>query len=121
MVTNNSIKSIKQSILPFYTGIRTKISITQKHFVYFLFLFLISILIVGWYSYYISKKSIIERTFNQLTSVRVEKSKILLSFFADREKEIELIANSSNFFEMTKDVFSSKLFKTPSIIFPPSA
>ncbi len=117
MVTNNSIKSIKQSILPFYTGIRTKISITQKHFVYFLFLFLISILIVGWYSYYISKKSIIERTFNQLTSVRVEKSKILLSFFADREKEIELIANSSNFFEMTKDVFSSKLFKVEYIEF----
>lgn len=76
---------------------RTKISITQKHFVYFLFLSLVSILIIGSYSYYIAKKSIIERTFNQLTSVRVEKSKNLISFFNDREKEVKLIASANNF------------------------
>lgn len=96
---------------------RRKISITQKHFVYFLFLFLISILIVGWYSYYISRKSILERTFNQLTSVRVEKSRNLISFFSDREKEVELIANSNKFYKIFEDFSSSNQTKIELIEF----
>lgn len=60
---------------------RRKISITQKHFIYFLFLSLASIILVAYYSYYVARISILERTFNQLTSVRVEKTKNIERFF----------------------------------------
>ncbi|OGU56177.1 MAG: hypothetical protein A2X64_08690 [Ignavibacteria bacterium GWF2_33_9] len=72
---------------------RIKISITQKHFVYFLLLSLLSIIIVGWYSFYISKNAIIKRTFDQLTSVRVEKSKNLFAFFHERDSEVLFLSN----------------------------
>lgn len=72
---------------------KPKISITQKHFIYFLFLCLFSIFIVGTYSFYISKKSISERTFNQLTSVRVEKIKKITTFFKDRNSEVEILSD----------------------------
>ncbi|HPO63163.1 MAG TPA: cache domain-containing protein, partial [Candidatus Kapabacteria bacterium] len=73
-----------------------KISITQKHFVYFLILYIVSIIAVGIYSYYIAQKSILERTYNQLTSVRVEKAKHIERFFDDRINEIQIIINTNS-------------------------
>ena len=72
---------------------KRKVSITQKHFIYFLLLYLVSITFLGSYSYYIAKKSILERTFNQLISVRNEKNKKIQSYLNDRIKESEYLAN----------------------------
>ena len=79
---------------------RSRISITQKYFIYFLFLYVVSITKVGGYSYYIAKNSILERTFNQLTSVRVEKSKKIEQFISDRIREIQVISNLKNIEQM---------------------
>lgn len=45
--------------------------------------------VVGVYSYYIARQSLLHRTFNQLTSVREEKGKQVENFFNDRIREAE--------------------------------
>lgn len=75
-------------------------SITQKHFLYFLILGIGSITLVGLYSYYIAKNAILERTFNQLTSVRVEKTKSIQRFLEDRIFEIGIISQSNEISEL---------------------
>lgn len=77
-------------------------SITQKHFLYFLILGIGSITLVGIYSYYIAKNAILERTFNQLTSVRVEKTKSIQRFLEDRIFEIGIISQSIEISELFK-------------------
>jgi signal transduction histidine kinase len=59
----------------------------------------------------------LERTFNQLTSVRVEKSRNLIGFFSDREKEVELIANSNKFYKIFEETTSSNQSKIELIEF----
>lgn len=89
-----------------------KISITQKHFLYFLLLFLVSILAVGSYSYYVAKVSILERTFNQLESVRVEKTKSIKRYFADRTNDVELFAS----LEFLKELAAGKPAEAENLI-----
>jgi len=55
------------------TIFRYKTTITQKLFVYYLFLCLATITILSVYSYYTAKSALISRTYDQLTSVRFEK------------------------------------------------
>ncbi len=88
---------------------RRKISITQKHFVYFLILYIISIIAVGIYSYYIAQISILERTYNQLTSVRVEKAKHIERFFDDRINEIQIIINTNSLNEVMNTNLNSNI------------
>lgn len=76
------------------------ISITQKHFLYFLILGIGSIILVGTYSYHIAKNAILERTFNQLTSVRVEKTKSINRFLDDRINEISTISQTKDIKEL---------------------
>ncbi len=83
-----------------------KISITQKYFIYFLCVFLISIFIVGSYSYYVARNSILERTYRQLESVRLEKEKSIERYFNDRINELELLANTGILKELFLDGFN---------------
>ena len=85
-------------------------SITQKHFLYFLVLGIGSITLVGIYSYYIAKNAILERTFNQLTSVRVEKTKSIQRFLEDRIFEIGIISQSNEISEL----FNSNILRQQS-------
>lgn len=87
-------------------------SITQKHFLYFLLLFVLSILFVGWYSYYVAQHSILERTFNQLASVRVEKSRSVERFLSDRKNEIELFSKSGVFNDFSQSTQKGTLFES---------
>ncbi|HBF87685.1 MAG TPA: hypothetical protein DDX39_03500 [Bacteroidales bacterium] len=73
-----------------------KISISDKLILVFLFVSTISIFIIGYYSFYHAKKAILERTFNQLTSVRVVKTHLVEKFFNDCIKEIQLVNSSSD-------------------------
>jgi len=82
------------------------ISIREKLVVYYVLLGIFSIFIVGVYSYLNSKDAILNRTFDQLTSIRVEKKKSIESFFNDRTREIRLISNSNeikSFLPLLKD------------------
>ncbi len=59
------------------------------------------LLFVGVYSYFIARKSLLNRTFSQLTSVREEKARLLEDFFENRIRESEfastLIVNEAGF------------------------
>jgi signal transduction histidine kinase len=71
-----------------------KFSITIKLWIIFLLLNIITITFLGTYSFYQAKQAIIERTFDQLTSVRIEKKNRIERFFSDRKREISLFATS---------------------------
>lgn len=70
------------------------LSFSQKLFLLVLLTCTGAIAIVGSYSFYHAKRSIMERTFEQLTSVRVIKQKHLETFFGDRLRETAMFAAS---------------------------
>jgi len=76
-----------------------KFSITIKLWFIFLLLNIVTLIFLGTYSFYQTKKAIIERTFNQLTSVRIEKKNRIERFFTDRKKEINFYLSSFHFEE----------------------
>lgn len=95
---------------------RLDISIREKLVVYFLTLGVFSIIIVGIYSYSSARKAIIERSFDQLTSIREVKKERLKNFFYDRERDINLLSNSieikliqKNFHNQDSNYFENKI------------
>ncbi|MCB2207978.1 MAG: HAMP domain-containing protein [Bacteroidetes bacterium] len=93
-----------------------RISITTKLILFVLILSLISTYIVGKYSYEKAKSALVQRTFDQLTSLRIEKSNRIQNFFKqclndvthisqlDDTKEIIKMLSSSNDSENNKDL-----------------
>lgn len=67
-------------------------SITERLVLYYVVLSISAIATVGAIFYYLAKDALTDRTFNQLTSVRVVKAKQLERFFADRENDLRKIA-----------------------------
>ena len=60
-----------------------------------------AIVIVGSYSFYNAKRSIMARTFEQLTSVRTIRQRQVEQFFSDRLRETAMFASSQSILEMT--------------------
>ena len=77
------------------------ISITEKLILYFVLLGVFVIVIIGTYSYHFSKQALLNRTFDQLISLRIEKKNRIEQFFLDRQRELALISKSG---EITKVV-----------------
>lgn len=77
------------------------IKITEKLSLYIFFLGLVIILCVGLYLFSQAKKALINRTFEQLTSIRVAKKNQVENFFNDRCAEIKLFAQT----QLIQDVF----------------
>ncbi len=73
-----------------------KISLTEKLILFFMLLGTGAIGIIGMFSYYSARNALMDRTFNQLTSVRTVRKKQIEAFFADRIRDVELIANSQD-------------------------
>ncbi len=71
-----------------------QISIREKLILYFVLLCLFVTAIVGFYSYVNAKKALLERTFDQLTSLRLEKKKRIEQFFNDRNRDIYWLSHS---------------------------
>ncbi len=69
-----------------------KISLTIKLIIYFLLISTSSIFIVGQFSYKKTKKALINRTFDQLISVRVEKEKRLRDFFNQCSNDLDNVS-----------------------------
>lgn len=82
--------SIKKMRFNFFRNI----SIATKLIIIFLFLGIGSTIIVSVYSFYSARSSLIERTFDQLTSIRVVKKKRIEDFFSDRFRDINLYAKT---------------------------
>lgn len=70
------------------------ISISEKLIFYFVTLGIVVIVIIGSYTYFFAKKALLERTFDQLISLRVEKKYRIEQFFVDRSRDINLISKS---------------------------
>ena len=70
------------------------ISIKSRLFIYSMLFCFVGLALLGGYSYHIARKSLLERTFNQLTSIREEKARQVEQFLFDRSREADLAASS---------------------------
>jgi two-component system NarL family sensor kinase len=70
------------------------ISITERLILFFVLIGLAAIVTVGGYSYFFSKKALLNRTYDQLISLRIEKKNRVEQFFADRCRDADFIARS---------------------------
>ncbi len=71
-------------------------SLAEKIVLYFVTIGIIAIAVVSTYSFYTSKNALLERTFNQLTSVRVVKKKQIENLFNDRLSDLTLVLNAGS-------------------------
>lgn len=60
------------------------------------------IIIIGAFSYYTAREILLERTFDQLISLRVVKKRQIESFFADRSRDVRLIVSSREAHELLR-------------------
>ena len=88
------------------------ISITEKLIFYFVLIGLVGIISVGSYSYFFAKKALLNRTYDLLISLRLEKNTRVEQFFTDRKKDIYVISKSD---EIVKLVDLSNLENGTSI------
>jgi signal transduction histidine kinase len=72
------------------------IPIKEKLILYFVFIGVVAIIAVGSYSFHFAKKAILDRTFDQLISLRLEKKNRVEQFFLDRVLDIYIISESDN-------------------------
>jgi len=72
---------------------RLKISITDKFLLFFVPFNLCAVMIASIALYYSAKDAIVNRTFDQLTSVRVVKTRQIESFFSETISRIQTIEN----------------------------
>ena len=70
------------------------ISISDRLIFYFVLIGVVSIIFIGAHSYYYAKKALLNRTFDQLTSLRLEKKNRIEQFFLDRVGDVNLISQS---------------------------
>lgn len=79
-------------------------SISDKLILAFLSLSFLTISIIASYSFYNTKEAVLERTFNQLTSVRVVKTNLIETFFSDCINDVQLAKSSSDIKEIVKQI-----------------
>jgi two-component system NarL family sensor kinase len=72
---------------------RRKLSIKDKLIMYLVFLSGFAIFIVSFVSYLMAKEALMERTFNQLTSIKTVKNRQLNNFFQSRIHDINIVKN----------------------------
>ncbi len=83
---------------------RRKISLTDKFIMLFIAMGVIAAGIVSGITYYLAKDALMERTFDQLTSVKSVKKRQMANFFQERRKDIRTIRNV--LVEYDKNAFS---------------
>lgn len=71
-------------------------SIVHKLVIYFLLLNILTVIVIGSYSYFRAKNALVERTFDQLTSLRIEKTYRIEQFFNDCMMDINLVSKSED-------------------------
>lgn len=76
-------------------------SLTEKMILYFLALGIGAIIITGMFSFYAARKALMERSYEQLTSIRLTRKAAVERFFKDRLNETFFIAEEgiNNFIE----------------------
>ncbi|MBN2175713.1 MAG: HAMP domain-containing protein [Bacteroidales bacterium] len=77
-------------------------SLSDKIVLYFVIIGITAIAVVSTYSFFTSKNALLNRTFDQLTSVRVVKKNQVKRFFQDRLGEMELITHTDGISTLEK-------------------
>ncbi len=101
---------------------RRFISIREKLVLFFILLGIVSIGITSYLSYSNARSAILSRTFDQLTSLRIEKKKQIELFFSERKKDLFLLVqdesinsfsynNEQDFFISDSSAFSEHALK----------
>jgi len=75
---------------------QSRTSIYHKLILYIFLLGIFVIVVVSMYSFITARNAILQRTFEQLTSLRVAKKEQMEKFFIDRMKEVELFSHQEN-------------------------
>lgn len=75
---------------------QTRTSISHKLILYIFFLGIFVIVSVSLYSFITARNAILQRTFDQIISLRVAKKEQVEQFFIDRLKEVELFFRQAN-------------------------
>ncbi|MEI8205018.1 MAG: HAMP domain-containing protein [Bacteroidota bacterium] len=89
------------------------ITITEKLIFYFVLIGIVSIVLVGSYSYYFAKEALLNRTFDQLISLRLEKKNRIEQFFLDRNRDLNLISNSEEIKNIIENLNPNDVLKNP--------
>ena len=87
---------------------KTKTSLTEKLILYFVSFGILAIIIVISYSYSKTRRVLIDRAYDQLTSVRVEKKKQLERFFNDRIQETALLSKTDDVIKLIEIISRNK-------------
>lgn len=87
---------------------KVRVSLAKKIFFNFLILSIVPIIIIDSYFYYKSKEALINRTFDQLTTVRIEKTIRLKDFFNQSFNNIKTLSNFRLIDSLTCDFNSLK-------------
>jgi len=74
---------------------KLRLNLINKLFIFFLTLGLAGVLFTALFSFHYTRKAILNRAFNQLTSVRELKKRQIENFFADRIRDITLLSEIS--------------------------
>ncbi len=86
-----------------------RVSITKKIFFNFLILSIVPIIIIDTYFYFKSKNALINRTFDQLTTIRIEKSNRIKDFFMHRYNYINTLSRYHKTDSILKYLNNNKL------------
>ncbi len=84
------------------------LSLNTRLFIYSIIFCIAGVVMVGAYSYHSARNALVERTLQQLTSLRAEKKARIESFFNDREREIVLAANDDEFINFLLNLSAEK-------------
>ncbi len=71
-----------------------RFSLSHKLFLYFILLGIVMIAVISGFAFEQAKTALLQRTFDQLTSVRVTRQRQLERFFRDREQDLALLSQS---------------------------
>src|SRR6056297_333024 len=93
-----------------------QISLRNRLMLFFLVIGIGSIIAVDVYYFKMNERAVYQRTFQQLTSVRVVKKRQIETFFKDRAHEIELIAASINSGVHEYNDLEVNILPTPAVI-----
>jgi len=92
------------------------ISLSEKLILYFMLLGFGAITIVSAFSFYSTKEALLERTFDQLTSLRIAKKNQVETFFSDRGRDLILVAGSEETKKMAALISTGKLQSSQNVI-----
>lgn len=85
-----------------------KTSIARKLIAYFLLLNILTVVVVSSYSYYRAKDALVKRTFDQLTSLRIEKKYRIERFFNDKIIDLGWISKTDEV-KVILDIIGEKI------------